>query len=58
VLTDISGMAVDSGKPTKRFLRRLTLEGVENHLVRESFSAGSMASKVRTVYRFGRDGGW
>jgi len=42
MLTDISGVAVDYGERTKRFLRRLTLEGVENHLVHEPFSAGSM----------------
>ncbi len=57
VLTDVSGVAVDFGKPTQRFLRRLTLPELEDHLVREPFSAGSMGPKVRAAYRFVRDGG-
>ena len=57
VLTDVQGVAVDFGKPTQRFLRRLTLTELESLLVREPFSAGSMGPKVRAAYRFVRDGG-
>ena len=57
ILTDVEGVAVDFGKPTQRFLRHVTLEELENHLVREPFSAGSMGPKVRAAYRFVRDGG-
>jgi len=35
MLTDFPGAAVDFGKPPQRILRRLTLEEVENHLVRD-----------------------
>jgi len=57
VLTDVPGVAVDFGKPTQRFLRRVTLAELEDHLVREPFSAGSMGPKVRAAYRFVHDGG-
>lgn len=57
ILTDVEGVAVDFGKPTQRFLRHVTLEELENHLVHEPFSAGSMGPKVRAAYRFVRDGG-
>ena len=57
VLTDVDGVAVDFGKPTQRFLRRVTVGELEDHLVREPFSAGSMGPKVRAAYRFVRDGG-
>lgn len=57
ILTDVPGVAVDFGKPTQRFLRRVTLAELEDHLVREPFSAGSMGPKVRAAYRFVHDGG-
>ena len=57
VLTDVPGVATDFGKPTQRFLRRVTLSELEDHLVREPFSAGSMGPRVRAAYRFVRDGG-
>jgi carbamate kinase len=57
ILTDVDGVAVDFGKPTQRFLRHVTLEELEDHLVHEPFSAGSMGPKVRAAYRFVRDGG-
>ena len=57
VLTDVPGVATDFGKPTQRFLRHVTLSELEDHLVREPFSAGSMGPKVRAAYRFVRDGG-
>ena len=57
ILTDVEGVAVDFGKPSKRFLRQVTLEELEDYLVREPFSAGSIGPKVRAAYRFVRDGG-
>ncbi len=57
ILTDVAGVAIDFGKPDQRFLGRVTLEELEDHLVREPFSAGSMGPKVRAAYRFVRDGG-
>jgi len=57
ILTDVEGVAVDFGKPTQRFLRQVTLEELEDHLVREPFSAGSIGPKVRAAYRFVREGG-
>jgi carbamate kinase len=57
ILTDVPGVAVDYGKPTQRFVRRITLTEFETLLVREPFSAGSMGPKVRAAYRFVRDSG-
>ncbi|MBM3219239.1 MAG: carbamate kinase [Candidatus Rokubacteria bacterium] len=57
ILTDVPGVAVDFGKPTQQFLRRVTLSELEGLLVREPFSAGSMGPKVRAAYRFVHDGG-
>jgi carbamate kinase len=57
ILTDVPGVAVDFGKPTQRFLKRLTVSELEALLVREPFSAGSMGPKVRAAYRFVHDGG-
>src|SRR5262249_15967229 len=57
ILTDVPGVAIDYGKPTQRFMRRMALTEFETLLVREPFSAGSMGPKVRAAYRFVRDGG-
>lgn len=57
ILTDVAGVALDYGKPDQRFLGRITLEELEDHLVREPFSAGSIGPKVRAAYRFVKDGG-
>ena len=57
ILTDVPGVAVDFGKATQRFLRRLTVTELESLLVQEPFSAGSMGPKVRAAYRFVHDGG-
>ncbi len=57
ILTDVPGVAVNFGKPDQRFLGRVTLEEMEDHLVREPFSSGSMGPKVRAAYRFVREGG-
>src|SRR5262249_34341561 len=57
ILTDVPGVALDYGKPSQRFVRRMTLTDFENLLVREPFSAGSMGPKVRAAYRFVHDSG-
>jgi carbamate kinase len=57
ILTDVPGVAVDFGKPSQRFLGRMTLAELESLLVKEPFSAGSMGPKVRAAYRFVHDGG-
>jgi carbamate kinase len=57
ILTDVPGVAIDFGKPTQRFLRRVTITEFERHLLQEPFSAGSMGPKVRAAYRFVHDGG-
>ena len=57
ILTDVPGVAIDYGKPTQRFVRRMALTEFEALLVREPFSAGSMGPKVRAAYRFVHDGG-
>jgi carbamate kinase len=57
ILTDVPGVAVDFGKATQQFLRRVPLTELERLLLREPFSAGSMGPKVRAAYRFVHDGG-
>ena len=57
ILTDVPGVAVDFGKPSQQFLRRVALTELESLLLREPFSAGSMGPKVRAAYRFVHDGG-
>ncbi len=57
ILTDVPGVAINFGKSNQRFLRRVTLAELEEHLVREPFSAGSMGPKVRAAYRFVHGGG-
>ena len=57
ILTDVPGVALNYGKPDQRFLGRVTLAELEDHLVSEGFSAGSMGPKVRAAYRFVHDGG-
>ncbi|MBI4610151.1 MAG: carbamate kinase [Candidatus Rokubacteria bacterium] len=57
ILTDVPGVALDFGKPSQRFLGRVSLADLEKHLVHEPFSAGSMGPKVRAAYRFVHDGG-
>jgi carbamate kinase len=57
ILTDVPGVAIDYGKPTQRFVRRIALTEFEALLVREPFSAGSMGPKVRAAYRFVHDSG-
>jgi carbamate kinase len=57
ILTDVPGVAVDFGKTTQRFLRRVRLTEFESLLVGEPFSAGSMGPKARAAYRFVHDGG-
>ena len=57
ILTDVPGVAIDYGTPEQRFLGRVSLEELQDHLVHEPFSAGSIGPKVRAAYRFVRDGG-
>lgn len=57
ILTDVPGVAINFGKQNQHFLGRVTLLELEQHLVREPFSAGSMGPKVRAAYRFVHDGG-
>jgi carbamate kinase len=57
ILTDVPGVAVNYGKPDQRFLGRMTLDELEELLVREPFQVGSIGPKVRAAYRFVREGG-
>ena len=57
ILTDVPGVAVDFGKASQQFLRRVPLTELERLLLREPFSAGSMGPKVRAAYRFVHDCG-
>jgi carbamate kinase len=52
ILTDVSGVAVDYGRPAQRFLRRMTPAEGRAYLVEGHFKAGSMKPKVEAALRF------
>src|SRR5262249_38819438 len=57
ILTDVPGVAINYGKANQRTLRHVRLEEMEDYMLHEQFSAGSMGPKVRAAYRFVREGG-
>lgn len=59
VLTGVPKVAVDFGKPSQRFLDRLTVSEAEKHLAEGQFPPGSMGPKIEASIQFvkmsGRD---
>jgi carbamate kinase len=57
VLTDVEKVALDYGRPTQRFVDRLTVAEAERYLAEGHFLKGSMGPKVEACARFVRDTG-
>lgn len=55
--TDVEGVALDFGRSSQRFLRRLTVAEAEHHLRAGQFPPGSMGPKVEAAVQFIRQGG-
>ncbi len=55
--TDVEGVALDFGRSSQRFLRRLTVAEAEHHLRAGQFPSGSMGPKVEAAVQFIRQGG-
>ncbi len=55
IATDAAGVAVDFGKPTERFLERLTIAEAEALQAAGTFPAGSMGPKVAAAIQFLRE---
>jgi len=57
IVTDVPGAAVSFGRPSERWLGRVTLEELERLHARGEFSSGSMGPKVEAGIGFLRSGG-
>jgi len=54
VLTGVPQVALDFGKPTQRFVSRLTVAEAEKHLADDQFPPGSMGPKIESAIQFVR----
>lgn len=57
IATDVPQIALDFGKPSQRFLERLTIAEAKKHLADGQFPPGSMGPKVEAVVDFLEHGG-
>src|SRR5881397_402808 len=57
IATDVAQIALDFGKPSQRFLDRLTVAEAKKHLAEGQFPPGSMGPKVEAVVDFLEHGG-
>ena len=57
IATDVPRIAVDFGKPTQRFLDRMTIAEAKKHLAAGEFPPGSMGPKVEAAIEFLEGGG-
>jgi carbamate kinase len=57
ILTGVDRVALDYGKPSQRFLDRITAGEAERHLADGQFPPGSMGPKMEAAVAFVRDGG-
>jgi len=57
VSTGVEKVAVDFGKPTQRWLERITLAEARQHLADGQFPQGSMGPKVEAIIAFLEGGG-
>jgi carbamate kinase len=57
VLTGVPKVALDWGKPTQRYIDRMTVEEAEQHLAEGQFPAGSMGPKIEAAVQFVRRSG-
>jgi carbamate kinase len=54
ILTGVPKVALDYGKPTQRFVDRMTIAEAEKHLADGQFPAGSMGPKIESAVQFVR----
>ena len=54
ILTGVPKVAIDFGKPTQRFVERMTLAEAQKHLADGQFPAGSMGPKIESAMQFVR----
>jgi carbamate kinase len=54
ILTGVPRVAVDFGKPTQRYLERMTVAEAEKHMAEGQFPAGSMGPKIDSALQFVR----
>jgi carbamate kinase len=52
ILTGVPKVALDFGKPTQRFVDRLTIAEAEKHLAEGQFPPGSMGPKIESAIEF------
>ena len=57
ILTGVPKVALDFGKPTQRWVDRLTATEAAKHLAEGQFPAGSMGPKIESALNFIRGGG-
>src|SRR6266568_7947333 len=57
IATDVAQVALDFGKPTQKFLDRMTVAEAKKYLADGQFPAGSMGPKVEAVIEFLERGG-
>jgi carbamate kinase len=55
ILTGVPKVAIDFGKPTQRFLERMTVAEAEKHLADGQFPPGSMGPKIDSALQFVRE---
>lgn len=52
ILTGVPKVALDYGKPTQRFIDRMTVAEAEKHMAEGQFPAGSMGPKIESALQF------
>ena len=57
IATDVPQVALDFGKPSQRFLERLTVAEAKKHLAAGQFPAGNMGPKIEAAVDFLEHGG-
>ncbi|HVG24810.1 MAG TPA: carbamate kinase [Thermoanaerobaculia bacterium] len=57
VLTGVPKVALDFGKPTERFIDRMTVAEAEKYMAEGQFPAGSMGPKIDSAMQFVRSSG-
>lgn len=57
IATDVPQVALDFGKPSQKFLDRLTVSEAKKHLAAGQFPPGSMGPKIEAVVEFLEHGG-
>ena len=55
ILTGVPKVAIDFGKPTERFLDRMTVAEAEQHMADGQFPPGSMGPKIDSALQFVRE---